>query len=86
MSIIFISGSIAFISSFIGLLPQIVKTLKTKSSQDLSMLMLLNYLVCSIAWVIYASQTDSFVVLASNIVGLFVSLALIVLKRYYDAK
>lgn len=86
MSIVLFSGIIAFITSFIGLLPQIIKSLKTKSTQDLSMIMLINYLVCSVAWIIYGSSTDSFFVISSNVVGLIVSLLLILLKRHYDAR
>lgn len=84
MSLIILSGSIAFITSFIGLLPQIVKAMKTKSTQDLSMMMLVNYVICSLAWIIYGSSTNSKFVLSSNIVGLVVSLMLILLKRHYD--
>jgi MtN3 and saliva related transmembrane protein len=84
VSLIIISGSIAFITSFIGLLPQVVKAIKTKSTQDLSMLMLVNYLICSLAWIIYGSSTDSMFVLSSNIVGLVISFMLIILKRHYD--
>nr|WP_255666561.1 MULTISPECIES: SemiSWEET family transporter [unclassified Legionella] len=80
------SGIVAFITSFIGLLPQIIKSLKTKSTQDLSMIMLINYLICSVAWIIYGSSTDSFFVISANVVGLLVSLLLILLKRHYDAR
>ncbi|QMT61501.1 SemiSWEET family sugar transporter [Legionella sp. PC997] len=86
MSIVMLSGMIAFITSFIGLLPQIIKSLKTRSTQDLSMIMLINYLICSIAWIIYGSSTDSFFVTSSNVVGLIVSLLLILLKRHYDTR
>ena len=86
MSIVMLSGIIAFITSFIGLLPQIIKSLKTRSTQDLSMVMLINYLVCSLAWIIYGSGTNSFFVVSSNIVGLIISLLLILLKRHYDAR
>ncbi|HHT0593361.1 TPA: SemiSWEET family sugar transporter [Legionella anisa] len=86
MSIVLFSGIVAFITSFIGLLPQIIKSLKTKSTQDLSMIMLINYLICSIAWIIYGSSTDSFFVISSNVVGLLVSLLLILLKKHYDAR
>lgn len=84
MSIVMISGSVAFITSFIGLLPQIFKALKTKSTQDISMLMLINYLLCSLAWIIYGGLTDSMFVFTSNVVGFLVSLLLILLKRRYD--
>ncbi|WP_454784507.1 SemiSWEET family sugar transporter [Legionella sp. WA2024007413] len=86
MSIVMLSGMIAFITSFIGLLPQIIKSLKTRSTQDLSMIMLINYLICSVAWIIYGSSTDSFFVTSSNVVGLIVSLLLILLKRHYDTR
>lgn len=86
MSIVMLSGIVAFITSFVGLLPQIVKSLKTRSTQDLSMIMLINYLICSLAWIIYGSSTDSFFVIASNVVGLIISLLLILLKRHYDTR
>ncbi|WP_065814355.1 SemiSWEET family sugar transporter [Legionella fallonii] len=86
MTIAMFSGTIAFITSFIGLLPQIVKSFRTRSTQDLSMVMLINYLICSVAWIIYGSSTDSFFVVSSNVVGLIVSLLLILLKRHYDAR
>jgi MtN3 and saliva related transmembrane protein len=86
MSLAFLSGSIAFITSFIGLLPQIFKAIRTKSTQDISMWMLINYTVCSLAWIMYGWSTDSFFVLSSNVVGFIISLMLILLKRHYDAR
>lgn len=86
MSIVMFSGVVAFITSFIGLLPQIIKSLRTRSTQDISMMMLINYIVCSIAWIVYGSSTDSFFVISSNVAGLILSLLLIILKRRYDAR
>lgn len=86
MSMVMCSGIIAFITSFIGLLPQIIKSFKSKSTQDLSMIMLINYLICSLAWIVYGINTDAIFVISSNIVGLIVSLGLIILKRNYDAR
>ena len=86
MSPAVLSGSIAFITSFIGLLPQIFKAIKTQSTQDLSMWMLINYTACSLAWVVYGWSTGSFFVLSSNVVGSIISFMLIVLKRHYDAR
>ncbi len=77
-------GSIAFITSVIGLLPQVYKAIQTRSTLDISMTMLINYLVCSIAWIIYGGYTNSFFVLFSNLLGLISSLVLVVLKFYYD--
>ena len=86
MSIIFISGTVALITSFVGLLPQVYKSIKTKSTHDISMMMLINYFVCSIAWIVYGGYTDSMFVLASNVLGLVSSFILIIQKNYYDSK
>ena len=79
-----IFGSIAFVTSIIGLLPQLVKATKTRSTQDISMMMLINYLVCSIAWIIYGGYSNSMFVLLSNILGSFSSLVLIFVKFTFD--
>jgi MtN3 and saliva related transmembrane protein len=85
VSLVYIFGLIATITSFIGLMPQIYKTYKTKSAQDLSMLMLVNYLICSSAWIGYGLYTSSEFVVYSNIVCLISSMISIFQKRYYDA-
>lgn len=84
--IINISGFIASITSIIGLTPQIYKTYKTKSAHDLSSLMLWNYFICSLAWIIYGTYTDSSFVTYSNIIGLISSIISIIQKKYYDAR
>ncbi len=81
-----IFGFIAFFTSVIGLLPQLIKSIKTHSTHDLSMTMLVNYLICSIAWIVYGSYTHSVFVLLSNIVGGCSSLILVLLKRQFDKK
>ncbi|MGE3919703.1 MAG: SemiSWEET family sugar transporter [Gammaproteobacteria bacterium] len=81
-----IFGTIAFITTIIGLFPQVYKAIKTRSTEDISMLMLLNFLVCSIAWIIYGAYAHSFFVEMSNVIGFLSSLLLILLKYYYDSK
>lgn len=79
-----IFGFVALITSFIGLLPQSYKAYKTRSTQDISMFMLMNYLFCCTAWIIHGICIQSGFVVASNVVGLVCCLALIGQKRYYD--
>lgn len=86
MSIVSISGSIAFFTSVIGLLPQVLKSLKTHSTRDISTLMLVNYLICSLAWVVYAAYTHTAFVFWSNIVGGLSSLFLLILKYHHDRR
>lgn len=77
-------GMLALITSLIGLLPQSYKAYKTRSTQDISMWMLVNFLFCSAAWVIYGICINADFVIASNVVGLASCLLLIAQKRYYD--
>lgn len=79
-------GHIALITSLIGLLPQIYKAYLTKSTQDISSLMLFNYVLCSVAWIVYGYYQKADCVVWSNIVGLLISLLSIMQKYYYDAK
>lgn len=81
-----IFGFIALISSMIGLFPQIYKAIKTQSTHDISMLMLINFTICSIAWIVYGSYALSLFVVASNILGLCSCLILIFLKWHYDTE
>ena len=53
MNIVTISGFVGSICSAIALTPQIYKVYQTKSAKDISLLMLLNYLICSVSWMIY---------------------------------
>lgn len=80
------SGTIAFITSVIGLTPQIFKAIQTRSTADVSMTMLINYFICCIAWVIYGGYANSVFVLFSNIFGLVSTIFLIFLKTRYDNK
>lgn len=76
-------GFIALLTSFIGLTPQIYKTYKTKSAEDISYIMLYNFLICSISWIIYGIYTNSDFVIYSNIVGTITSLISIFQKKQY---
>lgn len=77
-------GTVALITSLIGLFPQSYKAMKTRSTMDISMLMLLNFLCCSVAWVIYGFCIQSHIVIFSNIIGTVACLLLTLQKYYYD--
>lgn len=83
-NLINISGFIALITSIIGLLPQLFKAIKTQSTKDISSVMLWNFTICSMAWIIYGIATDALFVWASNVLGLMVSILLIYVKYHYD--
>ena len=79
-----IFGTIALVTSIIGLLPQVYKSHRTKSTKDVSMLMLLNYLICSLAWIIHGVGIGSTYVIWSNIFGTAVSTIAIAQKISYE--
>jgi MtN3 and saliva related transmembrane protein len=81
-----ITSTIGFLAAFtstISLIPQIYKTYKLKSSQDLSYLMLVNFLITSILWTIYGLMIASVAVWGANIIMIGFSLILLGLKYLY---
>lgn len=81
-----IFGYIALITAIIGLMPQVIKSYKTHSTDDISMVMLINYFVGSFAWIVHGlSVNDNFVVW-SNVLGGTVSVISIIQKLKYDNK
>ncbi|MDR2724359.1 MAG: hypothetical protein LBB25_04135 [Holosporaceae bacterium] len=79
-----LSGGVAIVTSIIGLFPQVYKSYRTKSTADISMSMLINYLICSVAWIIHGVYTNSPFVIYGNIVGVILSSGSIVQKIIYD--
>ena len=86
MSFESIFGYIALITSVIGLIPQSYKAFQTRSTEDISMFMVINYFVCSIAWIIYGTIILSAFVVVSDVIGAITSLVLIMQKYHYDAR
>ncbi len=77
-------GIIASVTSVVGFLPQIYKNQQTRSVSDLSALMLLNFFICSLAWVIYGGLTGSTYVLVTNVACLCASGFLMGQKIYFQ--
>lgn len=77
MNTVEIIGGFAAITSSISLIPQITKILSTKSAQDLSYLMLANFLATSVLWVIYGVMIESAAVWGCN---LFMTVTAVVLS------
>ncbi|MCP5491802.1 MAG: hypothetical protein H7A40_02005 [Chlamydiales bacterium] len=79
-------GFIAMLSSTLCLVPQIVHTLKSKSVGDLSGLMLANYVICSVSWVIYGLLISARAVWITNLISTGFSAFLFYLKLRYAKK
>lgn len=76
---------IALLTTIIGLLPQIYKNYRTKSVNDLSMIMLINYAICSLSWIAYGALITDQIVTMANIFCLFSVLVTIFQKIFYSS-
>jgi MtN3 and saliva related transmembrane protein len=78
-----IIGFFAFFTSTISLLPQLYQTYKTKSAQDVSLLMLINFVAGSGCWIAYGFLTDTVSVWLTNIFGGITSVWMLLYKLKY---
>ncbi|WP_250296865.1 PQ-loop domain-containing transporter [Wolbachia endosymbiont of Oedothorax gibbosus] len=79
-------GFIGIITTIIGLLPQVYKAYVTKLTHDVSMLMLVSYLICSLSWLGYAVCHGATLGVFCSVAESAVSIISIIQKCYYDAK
>ncbi len=77
-------GFIATLTSTISLLPQLYQTYKSKKVEDLSIYMLINFIICSICWMIYGFLTNAMSVLVTNVIMTICSIVLLIFKIRYS--
>lgn len=77
---------VASVTSIISLIPQIFQTYRTRSAKDLSLLMLINFLICSLSWIAYGILTDTWTVWMTNAIMTVFTVILIVFKLRYTPK
>lgn len=80
--------TIYYVLSYIYTIPQIIKLIKTKSSNDYSLLMVLLQLIALISWSLYIfTSNQSIVVYIGTIIDLLLLLFVdYLILRYYDFK
>ena len=76
-------GYFAGILVVISLLPQVIKSWKTKSTRDISLLRYIIYIIGLVLWIIYALLIDNGPVGIMNGIGLLLALSILVLKVKY---
>jgi MtN3 and saliva related transmembrane protein len=67
----------------ISMMPQVIKSYRTKSVEDISFLMLLIIAVGTALWAAYGAMITSLPIIAMDGFGFFVNLALIYMKMKY---
>ncbi|MBH8565391.1 SemiSWEET transporter [Nostoc sp. CENA67] len=76
-------GLMAGVLTTIAYLPQLIKTWKSKSAEDLSWSMLIILCIGIILWLIYGVSVHDLPILAANIVTLILASVILVLKIRY---
>ncbi len=86
MSIAEIIGYTAGAITSLTFLPQVIKTWKEKSAKDVSLLMFIIAAANEVLWIIYGVLLNNWVIIATNVVVLTMSLCMIWLKLRYGRK
>ena len=79
-------GYLAAILTTAAFLPQLIKTLKTKKAEDVSLLTLIMF-ICGVgSWIIYGYKISSSPILLANIITLLLNLFILISKVYFSKK
>jgi MtN3 and saliva related transmembrane protein len=83
----FITELIGYLAAIIGtsiMIPQVLKTIKTKQVKDLSQSMLWLYFFNCLLWSVYGILIQAIPVIVCNTVALIISIIQLILKRKYN--
>lgn len=83
MSFVDYVGYFAALVTTVASLPQLIKILKTKSAEDISVWMFVFYAIGSVSWFTYGLGTGALPIVLTNIATFSVSIAIIFLKFKY---
>ncbi|MEP6597174.1 MAG: SemiSWEET transporter [Ginsengibacter sp.] len=76
-------GIIAGIFTAASLMPQLIKTFKTKKVEEISLLMLIILMTGLATWIYYGILRKDFPVIATNSFSFLLNIILIILKEKY---
>ena len=68
----------------IAFLPQLLKTIKTKKADDVSIITLYVFLTGVSSWVIYGYKISSIPILIANLITFFLNTLILVSKIYFS--
>ena len=79
-----IFGYIAAILTTAAFIPQLIKTLKTKKAEDVSLVTLIMFIVGVLCWIIYGYKISSIPILLANLITLLLNLLILISKIYFS--
>ena len=77
-------GFLAAFLTTIAFLPQLYKTWKTKSAEDVSLITLIIFMIGLISWIVYGIKIHSIPILVANIVTFIFNFSIFILKISFD--
>ena len=73
-------GYFAAILTTLAFLPQLIKTLKTRKAEDVSLITLVMFLTGVFSWIIYGYKISSTPILIANIITFILNLLILIFK------
>ena len=79
-------GYFAAILTTVAFLPQLIKTLKTKKADDVSLITLIMFIIGVLSWIIYGYKISSLPILLANLITFILNLLILISKVYFSKK
>ena len=79
-----IFGYFAAILTTAAFLPQLIKTLKTKKADDVSLTTLIMFIVGVLSWIFYGYKISSTPIVIANSITLILNLMILISKIYFS--
>ena len=79
-------GYFAAILTTLAFLPQLIKTLKTKKAEDVSLITLIMFLTGVLSWIIYGYKISSTPILLANFITFILNLLILIFKITFSKK
>ena len=79
-----IFGYLAAFLTTAAFLPQLIKTLKTKKADDVSLTTLIMFIIGVLSWIIYGYKISSTPILIANLITLILNLLILISKLYFS--
>ena len=79
-------GYFAAIFTTLAFLPQLIKTLKTKKAEDVSLITLIMFLTGVLSWIVYGYKISSTPILLANLITFTLNLLILIFKITFSKK
>jgi len=83
IDLISVTGLIAGICTTLSLLPQVIKTIRTKETNDLSLYMFLFLAAGLVLWIIYGILINALPIILANLLSLILAIIILFFKIRY---